>query len=58
MNFLKKILVDLIPGLAFTFATIIVINTKNLFISVGCYFIAFMTLTLHTYLINKLNDKE
>jgi hypothetical protein len=50
--------VDLIPGLAFTFATIIVINTKNLFISVGCYFIAFMFLSLHTYLINKLNNKE
>ena len=55
MNIFKKLLVDLIPGLAFSFATIISIDIKNPAIGVCCYFIAFMTLSLHTYLMNKLD---
>ncbi len=55
MNLFKKILVDLIPGLAFSFATIISIDVKNPAIGVCSYIIAFMTLSLHTYLINKLD---
>ena len=55
MYFFNKTLIDLIPGLAFPLATIIAINTDNFFIGCGCYFITFMTLTLHTYLINKLD---
>lgn len=57
MKLFKKTLVDLIPGLAFTFATIISINSHNSFIGLGCYIIAFMTLTLHTYLINKIDEE-
>lgn len=56
MKFFKKTLVDLIPGLAFPFATIIALNTNNFFIGCGCYFVAFATLQLHTYLINKLDE--
>lgn len=57
MKMIKKILVDLIPGLTFTIATLISINTNNFFIIFGCYFIAYMSLSLHTYLINKLNKE-
>ncbi len=49
---LLKVLVDLIPGLLFTFATIATMNI-NIVVGIFMYIIAYSGLNLHTYLINK-----
>ena len=49
---LLKSLVDLIPGLLFTFATIAAINI-NIVVGIMIYVVAYLSLNLHTYLINK-----
>ena len=51
---LLKSLVDLIPGLLFTFAAIAAININSV-VGIIIYFIAYLSLNLHTYLINKYN---
>ena len=51
---LLKVLVDLIPGLLFTFATIVAIGI-NFVVGFIMYIIAYFSLNLHTYLINKYN---
>jgi hypothetical protein len=62
MKTIKKILIDLIPGFMFPIATIVSIATHNdrliSFIGLILYIFAFLSLDLHTYLINKLNNKE
>ena len=62
MKTIKKLLIDLIPGFMFPIATIvsIVIHNDRLisFIGLILYILAFLSLDLHTYLINKLNNKE
>jgi len=60
---LNKIIIDLIPGLLFTIATIIAtksINYNDSYIIVGLilYILGYASLDLHTYLINKLNKKD
>lgn len=51
---LLKTLVDLIPSLLFTFATIVAIDI-NFVVGFIMYIIAYFSLNLHTYLINKYN---
>lgn len=62
MKHIKKILIDLIPGLMFSIATMVSIATHNdnsiSFVGLILYILAFMSLDLHTYLVNKLYDKE
>jgi hypothetical protein len=60
MKTIKKLLIDLIPGFMFPIATIVSIATHNdiSFVGLILYFLAFMSLDLHTYLVNKLYDKE
>lgn len=60
MKTIKKILIDLIPGCMFPIATIMSIVNDRLISFVGLilYILAFLSLDLHTYLINKLNNKE
>lgn len=59
---IKKILIDLIPGFMFPIATIVSISTHNdrliSFVGLILYILAFLSLDLHTYLVNKLYDKE
>ena len=59
----KKILISLIPGLMFTYATIVTSsstahNDKYAIIGLLLYILAYGSLDLYTYLINKLNDEE
>ena len=62
MKHIKKILIDLIPACMFAFATLISAATHNdnsiSFIGLILYILAFMSLDLHTYLVNKLYDNE
>ena len=63
MKIIKKILIDLIPGLMFTYATIVTLssvvhNDKYSIIGLLLYILAYLSLDLHTYLVNKLYDKE
>lgn len=51
---LLKILIDLIPGILFSFATVVFIDI-NMLIGFIMYIIAYSSLNLHTYLINKYN---
>jgi len=53
-NFFTKLLIDLIPSLLFSFATIVFININNV-LGFIMLIIAFASLDLHTYLINKYN---
>ena len=60
---LNKIIIDLIPGLLFTIATIITtksLNYNDSYIIIGfiLYILGYVSLDLHTYLINKLNEKD
>ena len=59
----KKIIIDLIPGLLFTLATVITnksLNYNDSYIIVGfiLYVLGYASLDLHTYLMNKLNRKD
>ena len=59
----KKILISLIPGLMFTYATIVTLssavhNDKYSIVGLLLYILACGSLDLHTYLINKLNNKK
>lgn len=59
----KKIIIDLIPGLLFTFAAVITnksLDYNDSYIIVGLilYILGYASLDLHTYLINKLNKKK
>lgn len=59
----KKILISLIPGCMFTYATIVMLssaehNDKYAIIGLLLYILAYGSLDLYTYLINKLNDEE
>lgn len=59
----KKILIDLIPGFMFTFATLVISQSfahNDIYAIVGLilYIISYCSLDLHTYLINKLNNKK
>ena len=59
---LNKILIDLIPGLLFTFATEITCeslkyNDSYIIVGLILYILGYASLNLHTYLINKLNNK-
>lgn len=59
---LNKILIDLIPGLLFTFATVITneslkYNDSYIIVGLILYILGYASLDLHTYLINKLNNK-
>ena len=63
MKLIKKILIDLIPGLMFTFATLVTSQSvvhNDIYAIVGLvlYIISYCSLDLHTYLINKLNNKK
>lgn len=60
MKHIKKILIDLIPGFMFPIATIVSIaNDRSIsFVGLILYILAFMSLDLHTYLVNKLYDNE
>lgn len=63
MKLIKKILIDLIPGLMFTFATLvtsqsIIYNDTYAIVGLVLYIISYSSLDLHTYLINKLNNKK
>ena len=62
MKIIKKILIDLIPGLMFTIATMVSIAIHNdrsiSFVGLILYILAYGSLDLHTYLVNKLYDKE
>lgn len=51
---LLKTLIDLIPGMLFSFATIVFIDI-NMIVGLIMYVIAYLSLNLHTYLINKYN---
>lgn len=63
MFLFKKILIDAIPALLFTFATIVItLSTSNrdIYVIVGfiLYILANLSLDLHTYLINKIKEKN
>ena len=63
MKFIKKILIDLIPGFMFTFATLVISKScvyNDIYSIVGLvlYIISYCSLDLHTYLINKHNNKK
>ena len=63
MFLFKKILIDAIPALLFTFATIVISLTtsnRDIYVIVGfiLYILGILSLDLHTYLINKINKKE
>ena len=58
MKLIKKILIDLIPGLMFTFATLVTSQSIVYNDTLILYIISYCSLDLHTYLINKLNNKK
>lgn len=62
MKMIKKILIDLIPGFMFTFATLVMSQSIKLLDSCSIvgyilFVLAYASLDLHTYLINKLNKE-
>lgn len=62
MKMIKKILISLIPGLMFTYATIVTSssaehNDKYSIVGLLLYILAYGSLDLYTYLINKLNKE-
>lgn len=63
MGYIKKILIkvllDMIPAIFFVLGTIFQNEDQNLsIISLLLYILGFMSLDLHTYLVNRLNNKE
>ena len=64
MKNIKKIIIDLTPGLLFIIATMFInksLNYNDSYFIVGVilYGLGYASfLDLHTYLINKLNEKE
>lgn len=63
LSIIKKFFIDLIPGLLFTFATIIINeaskhNDSYIIVGLTFYILGYASLNLHTYLINKLNNTD
>ena len=63
MSYLKKILlkvlIDMIPAIFFVLGTICLNEDQNCsVISLLLYILGFISLDLHTYFINRINNKE
>ena len=63
MGYLKKtlikVLLDIIPAILFVLGTIFLDKDQNCsIISLLLYILGFISLDLHTYFINRLNNKE